>query len=249
MFTTRKKSRFSLLLTALLVLIVATTACGVDRKPGSESGAAGGGTPATATTEPTQEPTQEPTPEPTPEEEGPELLGSDQHPEVTLEISNGQNIVIELYPEVAPNSVNNFVSLVESGFYDGLIFHRVIPGFMIQGGDPDGRGTGGPGYAIAGEFESNGFENKLKHSRGVLSMARSGDPNSAGSQFFIMVEDAPHLDGDYAAFGAVIEGMEAADEIVNQETGANNMPVEPLSIVKATVNVKELQLDAPVKVE
>ena len=138
-----------------------------------------------------------------------------QNPIVTITMENGGVIKAELYPEIAPNTVANFVNLVESGFYDGLIFHRVIPGFMIQGGDPEGTGMGGPGYSIKGEFARNGFkENNLKHTRGVLSMARSMMPNSAGSQFFIMVDDAPHLDGQYAAFGKVTEGMETADAIV-----------------------------------
>ncbi|MHA7965211.1 peptidylprolyl isomerase [Paenibacillus sp. CAU 1782] len=246
MFTNRTNKRFMLSALLLLSVLLVLAGCGVDRKPQNTSGAAGGGsTPATETATPS--PSPESTVEPTPE--GPELLGSDQHPEVTLEISNGKNIVIELYPEVAPNSVSNFISLVEQGFYDGLIFHRVIPGFMIQGGDPEGTGMGGPGYSIAGEFNSNGFENELKHTRGVISMARSGDPNSAGSQFFIMVEDAPHLDGEYAAFGQVIEGMETADEIVNQPAGSGNRPVEPLSISKATVDVKGLDIKELEKVE
>ena len=138
-----------------------------------------------------------------------------QNPIVTIEMENGGVIKAELYPETAPISVNNFISLVKKGFYDGLIFHRVIPGFMIQGGCPDGTGMGGPGYSIKGEFAQNGVKNDLLHDRGVLSMARAMDPNSAGSQFFIMVEKAPHLDGQYAAFGRVIEGMEVADRIVS----------------------------------
>ena len=133
------------------------------------------------------------------------------NPIVTIEMENGDVIKAELYPEVAPNTVNNFISLINKGFYDGVIFHRVIPGFMIQVGDPQGTGIGGPGYCIRGEFTSNRFLNELKHTRGVLSMARTMDPNSAGSQFFIMHEDAPHLDGEYAAFGKVVEGMEAVD--------------------------------------
>ena len=141
-----------------------------------------------------------------------------QNPIVTIEMDDGGKMVAELYPEVAPNTVNNFVSLVKSGFYDGLIFHRVIPGFMIQGGCPQGTGMGGPGYTIKGEFTGNGFQNDLKHERGVLSMARAMHPNSAGSQFFIMVEEAPHLDGQYASFGKIIEGMDVADAIVNQPT-------------------------------
>lgn len=136
------------------------------------------------------------------------------NPIFTIEMENGMTMKGELYPEIAPNSVANFVELANSGFYDGVIFHRVIPGFMIQGGDPMGQGIGGPGYSIKGEFAHNGFDNPLRHTRGVLSMARSMMPNSAGSQFFIMVDDAPHLDGQYAAFGKVTEGMETADAIV-----------------------------------
>ena len=135
------------------------------------------------------------------------------NPIVTIEMENGGVIKAELYPEVAPNTVNNFISLVKSGFYDGVIFHRVIPGFMIQGGDPQGTGMGGPGYCIRGEFSDNGFKNELKHTRGVLSMARTMIPDSAGSQFFIMHQDAPHLDRQYAAFGKVIEGIEVVDQI------------------------------------
>jgi len=159
------------------------------------------------------------------------------NPIVTIEMENGGVIKAELYPEIAPNTVANFVTLVASGFYDGLIFHRVIPGFMIQGGDPQGTGMGGPGYTIRGEFARNGFrQNNLKHSRGVLSMARSMMPNSAGSQFFIMHADAPHLDGDYAAFGRVIEGMDVVDAIAGTPTGLQDRPVQEQRIRKATVD-------------
>ena len=159
------------------------------------------------------------------------------NPIVTIEMENGGVIKAELYPEIAPNTVANFVTLVASGFYDGLIFHRVIPGFMIQGGDPQGTGMGGPGYTIRGEFARNGFrQNNLKHSRGVLSMARSMMPNSAGSQFFIMHADAPHLDGDYAAFGRVIEGMDVVDAIAGTPTGLQDRPVQAQRIRKATVD-------------
>ena len=143
-----------------------------------------------------------------------------QNPIVTFTMENGDVIKAELYPEIAPASVNNFISLIQKNFYDGLIFHRVIPGFMIQGGCPEGNGMGGPGYHIKGEFAANGIKNDLKHTRGVLSMARAMDPNSAGSQFFIMHEDAPHLDGQYAAFGEVTEGMEVVDAI------CENTPVQ-----------------------
>ena len=158
-----------------------------------------------------------------------------KNPIVTFTMENGSVIKAELYPETAPNTVANFVRLVESGFYDGLIFHRVIPGFMIQGGDPTGTGMGGPGWRIKGEFARNGVKNDLKHTRGVLSMARSMHPDSAGSQFFIMHEDAPHLDGQYAAFGKVIEGMDAVDAIANTETGAQDRPIREQKIKSATV--------------
>ncbi len=157
------------------------------------------------------------------------------NPIVTFEMEDGAVMKAELYPEVAPNTVNNFISLVKSGFYDGLIFHRVIPGFMIQGGDPKGVGSGGPGYCIRGEFKANGFDNSLLHSRGVLSMARTMAPNSAGSQFFIMHEDAPHLDGQYAAFGAVTEGIEVVDQIAGTRTDRNDRPTEPQVMKKVTV--------------
>ena len=143
----------------------------------------------------------------------------------------------ELYPDVAPNTVNNFISLVKKGFYDGLIFHRVIAGFMIQGGDPEGSGMGGPGYSIKGEFNYNGVENNLKHSRGVLSMARAQHPDSAGSQFFIMHADAPHLDGQYAAFGKVIEGLDTVDKIASVRTGWQDKPVEDQKIQSMTVEL------------
>ena len=158
-----------------------------------------------------------------------------KNPIVTFTMENGSVIKAELYPEIAPNTVANFVHLVESGFYDGLIFHRVIPGFMIQGGDPTGTGMGGPGYTIKGEFSGNGFKNDLKHTRGVLSMARSMMPNSAGSQFFIMHADAPHLDGQYAAFGKVIEGLDAVDAIASTQTGRADRPVNDQRMAKVTV--------------
>jgi len=159
-----------------------------------------------------------------------------KNPIVTFEMENGHTITAELYPEIAPNTVANFVNLVESGFYNGLIFHRVIPGFMIQGGDPQGTGMGGPGYTIRGEFARNGFrENNLRHKRGVLSMARSMMPNSAGSQFFIMHANAPHLDGDYAAFGKVTDGLDVVDQIADTPTGFQDRPVQEQKIKCATV--------------
>ena len=154
-----------------------------------------------------------------------------------ITLKNGGKMSGELYDDIAPVSVDNFEKLANSGFYDGLIFHRVIPGFMIQGGDPEGTGMGGPGYTIKGEFEMNGVKNDLKHTRGVLSMARAWDPDSAGSQFFIMVEDAPHLDGQYAAFGKVTEGMEEADRIVSARRDRNDRPYEEQ--VMASIRVTE----------
>ena len=157
------------------------------------------------------------------------------NPVVTIEMENGGVIRAELYPEIAPNTVNNFISLVRKGFYDGVIFHRVIPGFMIQGGDPNGVGTGGPGYTIKGEFSRNGFQNDLKHDRGVLSMARTMAPNSAGSQFFIMHDKAPHLDGQYAAFGKVTEGLDVVDAIAAVQCDYNDKPMQPQRMKHVTV--------------
>lgn len=168
-----------------------------------------------------------------------------ENPIVTITMSNDEKIVIELEPTVAPNTVANFIALAKDGFYDGLIFHRVIPDFMIQGGDPKGNGTGGPDYSIDGEFSSNGFENNMKHERGVISMARSDDPNSAGSQFFIMVKEASHLDGEYAAFGKVIEGMETVDAIVGAERDATNKPLEDQQMKKVEVDTKGFDYPAP----
>jgi peptidyl-prolyl cis-trans isomerase B (cyclophilin B) len=170
------------------------------------------------------------------------------NPTITIEMENGGVIKAELYPEIAPNTVNNFVSLVKKGFYDGVVFHRVIPGFMIQGGDPQGTGVGGPGYSIKGEFAGNGFKNGLKHSRGVLSMARTMAPNSAGSQFFIMHEDAPHLDGQYAAFGKVTEGMDVVDGIANTATDYNDKPKTAQVMKKVTVETFGVDYPEPQKV-
>ena len=158
-----------------------------------------------------------------------------KNPIVTIEMENGGVMKVELYPDIAPNTVANFISLVEKGFYNGTIFHRVIPGFMIQGGDPEGTGMGGPGYRIKGEFTANRFQNDLKHTKGVISMARSGHPDSAGSQFFIMVDDAPHLDGQYASFGKVIEGIEVADQIVSVATNYSDRPLEEQRMRSVTV--------------
>lgn len=169
-------------------------------------------------------------------------------PVVTITMSDGKQIKLELYPEVAPNTVNNFISLVKSGFYNGTCFHRVISGFMIQGGDPLGNGTGGPGYSIKGEFKSNGFKNDLKHARGVISMARSMRPDSAGSQFFIMHQNAPHLDGEYAAFGKVIEGLDVVDEIAETDVDYNDMPLEDKIMKQVTVETFGVQYPDPVKI-
>ena len=157
------------------------------------------------------------------------------HPVVTFEMENGGTFKAELYPEAAPNTVNNFLSLVGKGFYDGLIFHRVIAGFMIQGGDPNGTGTGGPGYSIKGEFAANGVNNPLRHTRGVLSMARAMHPDSAGSQFFVMHADADYLDGQYAAFGKVVSGMDAVDEIANTSVDYMDKPIEDQIIERAYI--------------
>ena len=170
------------------------------------------------------------------------------NPIVTIEMENGGEIKLELYPDVAPQSVYNFIYLIGQHFYDGKIFHRVIPGFMIQGGCPEGTGMGGPGYSIKGEFTGNGFHNDLAHDRGVLSMARAMNPNSAGSQFFIMVEKAPHLDGQYAAFGKVIEGMEVADAIVSAKTDWNDRPREDQRMKKVTVETFGVEYPEPEKV-
>ena len=171
-----------------------------------------------------------------------------QNPIVTIEMENGGIIKAELYPEVAPNTVNNFISLINKGFYNGVIFHRVIPGFMIQGGDPKGMGIGGPGYSIKGEFTQNCFQNDLKHDRGVLSMARTMDPDSAGSQFFVMVAKAPHLDGQYAAFGKVIEGMEVADAIVSAKRDDFDKPLQDQRMKTVTVETFGEVYPEPVKV-
>lgn len=170
-----------------------------------------------------------------------------QNPIITFEMENGDIMKAELYPEVAPNTVNNFISLVSSGFYDGLIFHRVIKGFMIQGGDPQGTGMGGPGYGIKGEFAQNGVSNDLRHSAGVLSMARSMMPNSAGSQFFIMHKDAPHLDGAYAAFGKITEGMDVVDKIAAVRTDHSDRPMEDQKIKSVTVETFGVEYPQPEK--
>ncbi|MBQ9716110.1 MAG: peptidylprolyl isomerase [Clostridia bacterium] len=168
-----------------------------------------------------------------------------KNPQITIEMVGGKKIVAELYPDKAPNTVNNFITLAKNGFYNGLIFHRVIEGFMIQGGDPLGKGIGGPGYGIYGEFKQNGFDNDLAHKRGVLSMARSMMPNSAGSQFFIMHMDAPYLDGAYAAFGCVTSGMDVVDEIATTKTDYTDRPLKQQKIEKMTVETFGVEYPAP----
>ena len=169
------------------------------------------------------------------------------NPIITITTADGGVIKAELYPEIAPNTVNNFLSLVKKGFYNGVIFHRVIPGFMLQGGDPDGTGMGGPGYCIKGEFSGNGFKNDLKHSRGVLSMARTNRPNSAGSQFFIMHDNAPHLDGQYAAFGKVIEGLDVVDAIAKLRCDYNDRPMNPPCMQTVTAETFGVEYPEPQK--
>lgn len=174
-------------------------------------------------------------------------VSDDKLPIATIEIEGYGEVKAELYPETAPNTVNNFIALANSGFYDNLKFHRIIKDFMIQGGDPEGNGTGGPGYKIEGEFTSNGFANNLKHTKGVISMARAQDPNSAGSQFFIMTGDAPHLDGEYAAFGKVISGMDVIEKVGNVETKANDVPKTDVIIKSIKVDTKGQEYKEPVK--
>ena len=172
---------------------------------------------------------------------------AEKNPIVTFEMENGKTFRAELYPALAPNTVNNYLSLVGKKFYDGVIFHRVIAGFMIQGGDPQGVGTGGPGYHIKGEFSANGFANPIKHERGVLSMARAMNPDSAGSQFFIMHENSPHLDGQYAAFGKVIEGMETVDAIASVKTDYHDKPLSEQKMKKVTAETFSVQYPEPVR--
>lgn len=170
-----------------------------------------------------------------------------QTPIVTITMENGDVMKAELYPEIAPNTVNNFISLINKNYYDGIIFHRVIRGFMLQGGDPQGTGTGGPGYEVKGEFSSNGFENNLKHTPGVLSMARTMVPDSAGSQFFIMHQAAPHLDGEYAAFGKIIEGMDVVNKIAEMPTDYMDRPLEDQVMKKVTVDTFGVDYPEPEK--
>ena len=178
-----------------------------------------------------------------------EVVAIEGTPIATMDIKDYGQVTLELYPEMAPNTVNNFITLANEGFYDGLTFHRVIEGFMIQGGEPEGQGTGGPGYSITGEFKENGYEtNELPHTTGVISMARAYDPNSAGSQFFIMVEDAPHLDGKYAAFGKVIEGLDIIEAIQYVETNSNDKPINGVIIESIRVDIQGSSVPAVVKI-
>ncbi len=236
-----KRTTLYTLFLILLVTAIILSGCGQKPEENGQTlgsgGSGGSGQPSDAeqTTEPGEALANQPT--------------SDTNPIVTIEMENGDIIKAELFPEIAPMSVRNFIHLISEGFYDGVIFHRVIPGFMIQGGDPNGLGTGGPGYAITGEFKANGFENNLIHERGVLSMARTGDPNSAGSQFFLMHENSPHLDGQYAAFGKVFDGLEVVDRIAATRTGAGDKPVEEQKMKKVTVETHGVEYEAPVKIQ
>lgn len=231
--------KYRLLLFTVIIAFLAVAGC----SPTAEN--ADGGQTEKSKTDSTAEEHEEPSEEEQSSKKPKAYPLPEENPIVTITMENDKQIILELFPEIAPNTVANFVSLVEDGFYDGLIFHRVIPGFMIQGGDPNGNGIGGPGYSIYGEFTSNGFENPLNHERGVISMARTMDPNSAGSQFFIMVEDSPHLDGEYAAFGKVIEGMEVVDEIVSVDTDASDKPVEDQRMKTVTIDTKGYDYPAP----
>lgn len=240
----RKSVMFVLLLTAVFLVIAG---CG-NNNTGSTSGqtSTSSGTDTNSSTSDSQSESAE-TPAANTSADNSADFKQDNDPIVTIEMQDGQKIEIELYPKAAPNTVNNFISLVNKGFYNGLTFHRVIPEFMIQGGDPDGVGTGGPGYSIPGEFSSNNVQNDLKHTRGVLSMARSNDPDSAGSQFFIMVADASHLDGQYAAFGKVISGMDEVDKIVNMPRDSQDKPQTPVVMKTLSVDTKGVDYPEPEK--
>lgn len=226
------KHKQSFILIFALVLIFVLSGCGTEKNGSSNGG----------------ELSPSPSPlEPSPKElSNKELYSKETNPVATIEMENGDQIQIELYPEIAPNTVENFISLANSGFYDGVIFHRVMAGFMIQGGDPMGNGAGGPGYAIKGEFAINGFDNPIKHTRGVISMGRRGNPayDTAGSQFFIVHKDSSHLDGEYAAFGEVVEGIEGVDNIAEIET-VNDRPTVEQKIKTVTVDTKGVNYEAP----
>ncbi|ASA26641.1 peptidylprolyl isomerase [Paenibacillus donghaensis] len=238
-----------------MLCLVMVFAAGCGNKPANNN-AANGNTSSGAGNTPVTEATATPAATPAPQETAAAATGTEglpdenaSHPVVTIEMDNGGIIQAELYPELAPNTVNNFISLIKKGTYDGTIFHRVIPGFMIQGGDPDGNGTGGPGYSIAGEFSQNGFTNNLLHKEGVLSMARSQENDTAGSQFFIMTAESPHLDGLYAAFGQVTEGLEVVQEIVNLKRDVNDRPEEPPVMKKVTVDTLGVTYPEPTTIQ
>ena len=241
--------RFVTILTALL-LLVAAIGCGKTYANSYTTSGKTGEEPAAAGSESTEgEPAKENAPvteEPKNPEEEPTV---NNYPIATITMKDGGVMKLELYPDVAPNTVKNFISLANSGFYDGLTFHRIIAGFMIQGGDPDGMGSGGPGYSIKGEFASNGFKNDLKHTRGVISMARTMVPDSAGSQFFIMHADAPHLDGEYAAFGMLTEGFDVLDKIASVKTGMYDMPLDPVVIDTIRVDTLGVDYGEPEKIQ
>ncbi|GGF83634.1 hypothetical protein GCM10010912_31010 [Paenibacillus albidus] len=240
----RTRKQPVILMAMLCLLLVLLAGCGNKPAANGNTGNTSSGAGNTANTEATPAPQETPA---APSEGVPSDTAS--HPVVTIEMDNGTVIKAELYPEVAPNTVNNFISLINKGFYDGTIFHRVIPDFMIQGGDPEGTGTGGPGYSIAGEFSGNGFVNNLLHTEGVLSMARSQAPDSAGSQFFIMDAAYPSLDGQYAAFGKVTEGLEVVQAIVSLPRDASDRPEQPPVMKKVTVDTLGVTYPEPQKVQ
>jgi len=218
--------KFRLIMLFMVVVILATIGCGAQTKND------------TSTPAPNNDNTQT--------QSNPTAPTAKNNPIVTISMAGGDEIKVELYPDVAPNTTKSFISLVQKGFYNGLIFHRVIPKFMIQGGDPEGKGTGGPGYSIKGEFTNNGFVNNLKHERGVISMGRiQGEPDSAGSQFFIMVDTVPSLDGDYAAFGKVISGMDAVDKIVNSPRDTKDKPLQNQVMKSVTVDTLGVNYGEP----
>ena len=235
--------RFLSILTAALLFIAAI---GCTTAYANSTGAAidTGKTDESAAAETTDKPIASESEPKAPETEGSQNTEEEstmQNPIATITMKDGGVMKLELYPDIAPNTVRNFIALANSGFYDGVTFHRIIAGFMIQGGDPEGTGMGGPGYSIKGEFASNGFKNDLKHKRGVISMARTMVPDSAGSQFFIMHADAPHLDGEYAAFGMLLEGFDVLDKIASVKTGMYDMPLDP--VVIDTIRVETFGVD------
>jgi peptidyl-prolyl cis-trans isomerase B (cyclophilin B) len=240
------RTRSAILLVMMTLLLVVAAGCG--NKPGNSNESGNSGNSSGAAGNAASNGTS-----PAPQENAAATEGvpsaTASHPVVTIEMDNGGIIKAELYPEVAPNTVNNFISLIQKGFYDGTIFHRVIPGFMIQGGDPDGTGMGGPGYGIAGEFSGNGFVNNLLHTEGILSMARSQEANSAGSQFFIMTNAYPSLDGSYAAFGKVTEGLDVVDAIVSLPRDSSDRPEQPPVMKKVTVDTLGVTYPEPQKVQ